>query len=105
MPQVVHPCSVTFHAVDRSFPVPATKALPPVAGGLQLRLPIQGAVNRFDILRPYTVDYGPFRAVPEADPQPDSHAYFSSQVDQRLGICPVLSHYAVARCLLTGGLF
>jgi hypothetical protein len=104
MPQVVHPCSVTFHEVYRSFPIPAAKAVPPVAGGLQLRLPIQGAVNRSDILRPYTVD-GPFRAVPDADPQPDSHAYFSSQVDEGLGICPVLSPYAVAQCLLTRRLF
>jgi hypothetical protein len=35
----------------------------------------------------------------------DSHAYFSPEVDQRLGICPVLSAYAVARCFRAGGLF
>jgi hypothetical protein len=35
----------------------------------------------------------------------DSHAYFSPEVDQCLGICPVLSAYAVARCFRAGGLF
>jgi hypothetical protein len=35
----------------------------------------------------------------------DSHAYFSPEVDQRLGICPVLSAYAVTRCFRAGGLF
>jgi len=57
------------------------------------------------MLQPYLVDYGPFRAIPEADPQPDTYAYFSKGVDPRLGICPVLSAYAVARCFRAGGLF
>ncbi len=109
IPQVaqrVHPCSVAFHSIDRLPRLPALKAAPPAPQGFKLRLPTQGVpVSRSEILHPYMVDYGPFRAIPEADPQPDNHAYFSSQADPRVGICSVLSAYAVARCFQTGGLF
>jgi len=106
MAQVVHPCSVAFQSIDRVVSPPALKAPLAVPQGLQLRLPIQGVpVDRSEIPHPYMVDYGPFRAIPEAAPQPDIHAYFSSQVDPRLGICPVLSAYTVARCFEAGGLF
>ena len=103
--QVVHPSSVAFRSIER-VTSPALKVRHPVPTESRARLPIQGApVNRSEVPRPFMVDYGPFRAIPEADPQPDIHAYFSSQVDSRLGICPVLSGYAIVRCFQTGGLF
>ena len=77
----------------------------------QLLLPIQATpVNRWALLEPTMIDYGPtpqihIWVVPEGDPQPGNHAYFSSQTNQRLGICPTLSSYAVARCVQRGGLF
>jgi hypothetical protein len=77
-----------------------------MTGMQQLRLPIQAApVNRSDIPQPFLVDFGPFKIIPEVDPQPDPHSYFSSEVDSRIAICPVLSAYAVAGCLRAGGLF
>jgi hypothetical protein len=76
----------------------------------QLRLPIQALpVNRLEILPVFVVTVpvpgGSVRFIPEVSPIRDSHAYFSSEVDQRFGICPVLSAYAVARCFQAGGLF
>jgi hypothetical protein len=35
----------------------------------------------------------------------ENHSYFSGQADQRLGVCSVLSSYAVAACFNAGGLF
>jgi hypothetical protein len=68
----------------------------------QPRLPIQAVpVDRSIPPQPYMVDFGPFRAIPEADPRPDSQPYFSSRVDPRIAICSVLSRYAVGRCFVT----
>jgi hypothetical protein len=68
---------------------------------LQLRVPVQAVpVDRSTTLQPYLVDYGAFRAKPEADPQPDIHAHFSSRINRWADICPVLSDYAVARCFV-----
>lgn len=44
------------------------------------------------------------KIIPEVSPIHPTHAYFSSAVNQ-LGVCSVLSGYAVARCLRSGGLF
>jgi len=107
MAQVVHHCSIApFRSIERA-PSPAALGAPMRdQKGSQLRLPVQaGSINRSKALPPFLVDYGPFRAVPEADPVPDIHAYFSSQADPRTGICSVLSDYAVARCFEAGGLF
>lgn len=50
----------------------------------------------------YTVQV---KDVPESAPRPDRYSYFLSHVDQRPGICPVLSYYAVGPCFRGGGLF
>jgi hypothetical protein len=105
MAQVVHPSSVAFRSIDRVGSSPTLNASP-AQSEPQPRLPVQAVpVNRLDIPHPYLVDYGPFRAIPEADPQPDSHSYFSSEFDLRLGICTVLSPQSAGRCLWTRGLF
>jgi len=43
--------------------------------------------------------------IPDVSPIRNTYSPFSSEIDQRLGICPVLSSYAVARCFRAGGLF
>ena len=45
------------------------------------------------------------RVVRNVSPIRNTYSPFSSEVDQRLGICPVLSAYAVAQCFRGGGLF
>jgi hypothetical protein len=81
----------------------------------KLQTPIQKRpVDRFQVLAPFTVTYqvgtnpdgSPmYTYVEQAAPFPDPQDQFSVFVDQRLGICPVLSSYAVARCFQGGGLF
>ncbi len=77
----------------------------------KLRLPIQAVpVNRLETLEPYAIVFRPqpgvtIKIVPEATPLPDRYSFFYPQIDQRLGICSVLSSYAVARCFQAGGLF
>jgi hypothetical protein len=97
---------------------PKWKAPTAKTGQLQLRLPIQAVpVNRSEVGAPnpfappaplpaWIITVGNLKFIPAVFPPiRNSHAYFSGQVDQRLGICPVLSAYAVARCFRAGGLF
>jgi hypothetical protein len=79
----------------------------------ELRLPDQSRpVNRFRALLNFAVAYQvgvddkgkPIMTyVEQAAPFPDTQDKFSDRVDQRLGVCPVLSSYAVARCFRSGG--
>jgi len=79
----------------------------------ELRLPDQSRpVNRWRVIQPFTVAYqlgtkpdgSPIMTyVEQAAPFPDTQSAFSDRVDQRVGICPVLSSYAVARCFRSGG--
>ena len=95
--------------------LPVQAAPRPAETQRRLRLPGQSKpVNRSKALQPFTVAYqvgtnpdgSPImNYVEQAAPFPDSQDPFSNRVDQRLGICPVLSSYAVARCFRAGGLF
>jgi len=78
-----------------------------------LRLPDQSRpVNRWRVIQPFTVAYqvgtnpdgSPIMTyVEQAAPFPDTQDPFSNRVDQRGGVCPVLSSYAVARCFRSAG--
>lgn len=60
----------------------------------QLRVPIQAKpVDRYEVPKPFLIDFGPFKIIPEVDPQPDFHSYFSREVDQATAICSILSTY------------
>lgn len=89
-----------------------------MANESQLRLPIQTVpVNRSETLPAFVVTVKvrdpsggevEVQFIPEVYATSgvrDSHAYLSSEVSQRVGICPLLSAYAVARCFRAGGLF
>lgn len=86
---------------------------PKVAAKRELRLPDQSKpVNRSRPIQPFTVAYQvgvdqngkPIMTyVEQAAPFPDTQDPFSGRADQRLGICPALSSYAVARCFRSGG--
>jgi hypothetical protein len=109
--------------VTRSNHIPKKKGNHMAKVSLQLRLPIQAEpVNRFKILKPFELIYpaiGPdgqpvigsdgqpikVHVISNVSPIRNTYSPFSSEVDQRLGICPVLSAYAVARCFQAGGLF
>lgn len=95
--------------------LPVQGASRPTETQRRLRLPGQAKpVNRSKVLQPFTVPYqvganpdgSPImNYVEQAAPFPDRQDPFSDRVDQRLGVCPVLSSYAVARCFRAGGLF
>jgi hypothetical protein len=64
-----------------------------------VRLPIQALpIDRSKTLQPYLINYGAVSATPEADPQPDKDGFFSPQADPQVGICGLLSSYALIRC-------
>jgi hypothetical protein len=73
----------------------------------QLQLPVQTEpINRFKILPVFVITVpNVVSFIPDVSPIRHTYSPFSGEVDQRLGICPVLSAYAVARCFQTGGLF
>jgi hypothetical protein len=88
-------------------------ARPKVAVKQGLRLPDQSKpVNRWKAIQPFTVAYQvgvdqngkPIMTyVEQAAPFPDTQDPFSDRAGQRLGVCAVLSPYAVARCFRSGG--
>jgi hypothetical protein len=43
--------------------------------------------------------------IPEDSPIRDSYSYFAPNVDQRMGVCSILSGGAAAYCARSGGLF
>jgi hypothetical protein len=80
----------------------------------QLNLPTQAEpVIRYKILPVFMVTVeriGPegrkkISFIPDVSPRRNTYSPFSREVDQRVGICPVLSAYAVAQCFRAGGLF
>lgn len=86
----------------------------PIEGASFMGLPIQAApVNRSKILPSFTIQVpvgqnpagkDAFLAVVKG-PEPNDRAAFFPGVDPSLGVCWVLSPYAVAPCLWSGGLF
>jgi ABC-type uncharacterized transport system ATPase subunit len=78
------------------------------------RMPTQAPpVNRSRLLQSFTVEYQVGTNAAGKDtfldvvvgPEPNDRAHFSPKVDPSLGVCHVLSSYAVARCFRAGGLF
>jgi hypothetical protein len=94
-------------AVQPSVSLMAPVPPPPSLTSGRSALPIQAVpVSRWETLPAMVVPVpGVTSFIPQVSPIRHSHAYFSSEVNQRLGICPVLSTYAVARCFQTGGLY
>jgi hypothetical protein len=94
-------------SVSLMTPVPPPPSLTSGRSASQLSLPIQAVpVSRWETLPAMVIPvHGVTSFIPQVSLIRDSHSYFSSEVDQRLGICPVLSAYAVARCFQAGGLF
>jgi hypothetical protein len=76
----------------------------------QLNLPTQTEpVIRYKILPVFMVTVErngkKISFISDVSPIRNTYSPFSREVDQRLGICPVLSAYAIARCFRGGGLF
>lgn len=79
-----------------------------------IALPIQAApINRSEILQSFTIQVpvgknpagkDAFLAVVKG-PEPNNQASFLPGIDPSLGVCWLLSPYAVAPCLWSGGLF
>jgi hypothetical protein len=76
---------------------------------MQLKLPVQGVVDRAAILDIYQIPN------PVTDPDtpqglqfgtlPNDPDWFSERVNPRVAVCQILSSYAAARCLHGRGYF
>jgi hypothetical protein len=80
----------------------------------KVELPVQAApINRSKLLQRFMI-HVPAGKNPEGKdefldvvrgPEPNDRAYFSPEVDPSLGVCRIVSSYAVAPCFWAGGLF